>query len=733
MITTHVSTLGGGSPKAAMHLRYVLVAAMSVWALRAADAVCAEQHATADTNTGSLQEVVVTAQKRSENIQEVPITVTAITAEELQASGIGNVTDLPMLTSGLNTNQAGQYFYPHLRGIGTSADAASVENPIALYVDGVYIGHQAGSMLNLVNIQQIEVDKGPQGTLFGRNATGGLIQITTVDPKQTPRATVSAGYGNYDTGTGSVYVTGGLTDHLAADFSGYIQDQGNGYGTNLYNGEAVNKTRNIIGRTKWLFTPSDETRVMLILDYNNEKGAPGIKPFPGTQPLGGFVPTRPQDLYVASSYYDRNWEYGASLKITHSFELGDFSSITAYRRSKYVVAFPNSSPDPADITIPLLHENFRQLSQEFQLGSHASSGFTWVAGAFFYFASPGWQPLDIYGPALGPLVISISDEQKTYSGAVYGQTTFPIVEATDLTIGARYTFDRRNWAALESFTPFPIPSVADRQDKTFKKPTWRLSLDHHFTPEVLGFVSYNRGFKSGGFNDSLVPAFAYDPETLDAYETGVKTTLLDRRLRLNTSVFYYDYKNIQVTRFIGGNENVYNGSGAKLYGVDLDLDAQITQALSVRSGIEYLHDKYTSFPLADYTVPAPGGGSIFSTRDASGKRVAFTPDWTATLAVDYRIPVDISGSLLASATYYYNGGWFPNPDNRLKQSAYDLVNASLTWSSRDDRFRLSLWGRNLGNTNYAVLASEQGNGDFIIYAPPRTYGFTATLNLGSSN
>src|SRR5262249_9525330 len=152
----------------------------------------------------------------------------------------------------------------------------------------------------------------------------------------------------------------------------------------------------------------------------------------------------PQDLYVASSYYDRNWEYGASLKVAHSFKLADFTSITAYRRSRYVVAFPNTSPNPADITIPLLHENYRQLSQEVEVASPENSRIAWVSGAFLYFASAGWQPLDIYGPALGPLVISISDEQKTYSGAVFGQTTFPVFEATDLTVGARYTFDRRN-------------------------------------------------------------------------------------------------------------------------------------------------------------------------------------------------------------------------------------------------------------------------------------------------
>src|SRR5262249_23154408 len=158
-------------------------------------------------------------QKRTENIQNVPISVSAITASDLESSAIANVTDLPMLTPGLNSNQAGQYFYPHLRGIGTSADAASVEYPIATYVDGVYMGHQTGALLNLVNIKQIEVDKGPQGTLFGRNATGGLIQVTTVDPRQQMGGSASVGYGNYGTAVGDVYLTGGVTSNVAADIA----------------------------------------------------------------------------------------------------------------------------------------------------------------------------------------------------------------------------------------------------------------------------------------------------------------------------------------------------------------------------------------------------------------------------------------------------------------------------------------------------------------------------------
>jgi iron complex outermembrane recepter protein len=681
---------------------------------------------------GTLQEIVVTAQKRSENIQDVPITITAISAQQLQASGIQTMADLPTVTSGLTVSAPGGYESFHLRGVGTPADAASLENPIATYVDGVYIGHQVGASLqNLVNIEQVEVDKGPQGTLFGRNATGGLIQITTLDPTQAPGASLTAGYGNYDTSTGSVYVTGGITDQLAADFSGYLRNQIDGYGVNFYNGQEINKENDSALRSKWLYTPDDATRFAFTMDYEKENGTPAEAPFPGTIPPGGLVPTRPQDIYVAASVFDHGWEYGLSLKATHTFDIGEFNSITAYRRSDYEIPFPNVSPVLADITIPLLFDIYRQFSQEFQLGSTTNSGIRWVTGAFLYAASAGWRPVEIYGPALSPLVIDIYDEQKTYSAALYGQATFPIADATNFTVGGRYTYDRRNWEGSEIFTGYPLPGAYDSEHEIAQKPTWRLSLDHHFTPDVMGFISDNRGFKSGGFNDSQVPALKYDPETLDAYEMGVKTTLLDRRLWLDTSVFYYNYKNIQTTRFIDGNENIYNGSGAHIYGVDLDVKFQVTDALRITTGVEYLHDRYTSFPLADYTVPAVGGGDIYSTRNAEGNRLAMVPDWTATVAGDYRVPISMPGTLRANVTYAYNGGWFANPDNRLKQPEYSVVNASLNWSSPDYRYRVSLWGKNLSNANYAIFGTEQANGDNIYYAPPRTFGLTGTVNFGS--
>jgi len=295
------------------------------------------------------------------------------------------------------------------------------------------------------------------------------------------------------------------------------------------------------------------------------------------------------------------------------------------------------------------------------LASHDSSYVKWVTGVFFFTADSGWKPLEIYGPALDPLAIFISDDSAS---EVWPRRTVkqpsPVATATNLTLGARYTVDSHDWHALESFTGIPIPSFGDQESLTDKKATWRISLDHALSDTTLIYASDNRGFKSGGFNDSVVPALTYEPETLDAYETGLKTTLLDSRMTLNTALFYYNYQNIQVTRFIDGNENVYNGSTAEIYGVDLSLNARVTDKLQLRGGAEWLHGRYGEFPQADYTVPAPGGGSTFSTRNADGKQIAYSPTWTAFIAGDYTLPAP-TGLFHLNATFYYNSGWFPKP------------------------------------------------------------------------
>ena len=264
-----------------------------------------------------------------------------------------------------------------------------------------------------------------------------------------------------------------------------------------------------------------------------------------------------------------------------------------------------------------------------------------------------------------------------------------MLDATHLTLGFRYTYEVRNLRGDEfGFVGPGIPIGALFPEVSegvhYSKPTWRIALDHRFSPEVLAYVSYNRGFKSGGFNVSDPTNPAYQPETLDAYEIGVKSDLLGRRLRLDVAGFYYDYSNIQVARFTTGAIDFYNGAEADIYGLDVDVDAVITRDLRLTGGLELLHDRFASFPNAEIGTPLPTGGTAEALGSAKGNRLPFSPDAVINLALTYTHdcgPVHAS----ANAAYAYNTGWYTEPDNELRQRPFSTLNASLELSPRGSR------------------------------------------------
>jgi iron complex outermembrane recepter protein len=750
----------------------------TAWGQQAAST--APQQPSADV----LMEVIVTAQRRSENLQNVPIAVTALSADQLAQGGITSTTDLGMVTPALTVvNQAGNLL-PHIRGIGTTAFGAGFENPVAVYVDGVYLAASNASLLTLNNIAQVEVLKGPQGTLYGRNATGGLIQITTKDPQTTFSGDASLGYGNYQTSVLKAYVTGPIAgDKLAADVAVSATHQGEGYGTNLFNGKDVYQTeRDLAVRSKWLWTPADGTSVRFIADYQESAGSQysTFKIAPGTQPQ--FVPpvsaignwdlntnTQPRDAFKGG---------GGSLRIDQDVGFARFSSISAYRRSQQVLAFDGDGTPSNLESLDPVTEDDRQLTQELQLTSTHGGPLQWVVGAFYmhgdakddpitanfgtpfvypFVPAPPGFPLPFLAPPLAST--AVNGEERTSSWSGYGQATLAVTDADHLTIGLRYTSDHRRLLADESaqlaLSPFLIPSPTvtiyptqlsnpgfalnplllfakpPRIDeaKTFTKPTWRVSFDHRFSPEVLGYVSYNRGFKAGGYNAGVPTDASYNSEVLDAYETGAKTDLWDRRVRLNTAAYYYDYKNIQVGHFVQGNIGYYNGAAAKIYGLDADLEAIVTHELTLTAGAAWIHDRYSNFPNAIFFTPNPAGGNIPSFASAKGNRLPLTPDATFSLSADYRHPLPNGGQLGLNATYSYSDSYIFSPDNILRQPAFSMVNAATSWTAPGDRFTATLWGKNLGNKAVANAILESAIGSLAAYQPPRTYGVTGGIRF----
>jgi iron complex outermembrane receptor protein len=682
-----------------------------------------------------LEEIVVTAQRRLENLQDVPITVTAMPAAALAAAGITNTADLVNVVPGMLVQTSAGYSLPHLRGVGITAIGAGIENSVALYVDGVYRGVSSSDAVGLNNIAQVEVEKGPQGTLFGRNATGGLIQVTTLDPTAGFSASAHAGYGNYHTVQSDAYVGGG-TDFVAGDLAVQLTHQGEGYGTNLATGQDINRMdMNLSVRSKWILHPVDGTRLTLILDNaetdNSLSALRNYQNYPNVYYPGGMpIPNLPTlDVDDDAQPLRRMHEQGVSLQLDQDIDIVKLVNTVAYRRDLYTydVDF-DLGPRPYSLNDTRQEDN--QLTEELRLLSNSDSSLTWMTGLFYYGAHNGFQPQNIYfsGTAVNPAkpLTHVLNEtvQTTNSLALFAQATQKLTQMTELTVGLRYTGEKR--ALLGTDTGFlngVVPVSLANVNTSFRTntPTWRLALDHHFTDDVNGYVSYNRGFKSGGYNVPAPALPAYSPEKLDAYETGLKTQFLERRLTVNTAFFYYNYQNIQVSRFVNGSPEVYNGGKAKLYGLDLDATVRVTQGLTLSAGLELEHDRFTDFPNADFFQSCAHPYPTVCSLSANGKQLPQTPAASGTINLDYRVSVSNS-ELHFNVNEAANSGYYYQPNNEIKQSAYGLLNGSIGWTY--SHYNVTLWGKNLTDVIYATAVNPAPTAISAAYAAPRTYGVT---------
>jgi iron complex outermembrane receptor protein len=706
-------------------------------ALAAYPAAALAQEASSDSDTPTLETVVVTAQKRTEDIQNVPISITALSAQALSQAGATGIQDIGMLTPGLQMNSTNGFLTPSIRGVGTNAGGAGLENSVALYVDGVYIGSAPAALLTLSDISQIQVLRGPQGTLFGRNATGGAILVQTLDPVDRPTGTADVSYGNYDTSTVDAYLSDGIAQGLSADISAHVSLQGNGYGRNLYDGSWANRQNlDSAYRSKWLYRPDADTAVRLSFDYYDRYGNLGLSTriVPGTAPT--FTPPyggSPWDIDTPIDPENHLTGGGASAQIDHDFGWASLTSISAYRRNSYLTIF-DGGYQPANVLGLDVDLIDRQFTQELDLKSPQSTGpLTWVAGLYYYQERASYGPgSSVLGPALiSPLfplqALVVDSSVSTHSYAGFAQLSMKLAARTDITLGGRYSWERRALDGTQDgylLGDILIGTLASADVSTnYSEPTWRAVLDHHFDDGAMAYISYNRGFKSGGYNAMILTDPPFAPETLDAYETGLKSQLLGDRVRLSGALFYYNYHNIQVEKYEGGQIGYYNGAGARMYGIDVDAQAILFTGFAVSGGLSLIHDWFTSFPNALYEIPLATGGSMPVTQSAQGHHLPQTPDATVNLAATYKVATR-AGLWSANLAAYYNSGWYGQPDNILSQSAYWLLNANVGWQRMDGRYSVSLWGRNLGNRAYATTLAGTDFASGVQYAQPRTYGVT---------
>lgn len=681
--------------------------------------------------TGQVADIIVTAQRRSERLQDVPVAVTAIGSNQLQAVGVQSSIDLRIAAPSLNSTNASGFVANSIRGVGSLGYAPGLESPVGLYIDGVYLAAPQAGELTLNSVENIEVLKGPQGTLFGRNATGGVIQITTATPGSTFKGNANISYGNLNTVAGNIYLSGPLTSDLAADLavSGRRRD---GIGKNLFNGRDVGAVKHDVNtRSKIVWTPGPTTTITAIGNYWDGEDSNGwFVGIPGK--VSGFVPG-----YVAPDLgYDANtdretrqvgWSALGALKIQQDLGNVQVVSTSAYRKGVLNLVRDLDYTDRPLVGLRLQQKD-TQFSQELQLSSIGKSRLRYTAGLYYFYLGSLYSPLDVDLSGFAPVGADISadERQKGRSFAGYGQATYEVVPDTNITLGGRYTIERRTaYDATQTVTVpaanLVIPASFPDRHQTARKFTYRVSFDHRFSDEILAYASYNTGFKSGGYNTGAPGEPGYGPENLDAYEVGVKTDLLDRRLRMNVSSFYYNYKDIQVQRIGLANLIVFNGAKARIYGVDADFTAVLTPDFSITGGINWIDTKFQNFPQCP--ISSPAGGVPLTVGSCAGNRVPFAAKFTGSVTASYTRDLG-AGKLSASGNMYYNSGYFFETDNVLRQANYAKLGASLKWVAPSG-ISVGLYGRNLTDRRTLLLSGTQTSGNTsAAYADPREYGVT---------
>jgi iron complex outermembrane receptor protein len=686
-----------------------------------------------ETSSNALDEIVVTAQKRVERLQDVPISVSELSSADLQRAGVTTTTDLPSSVSGLVWANQGAWIQPNLRGVYTSVASVGSQTPIAIYLDGVYQPMQAGTIADLPDVSRIEVLKGPQGTLFGRNATGGAISIFTLDPSFTPTGQFSLTAGDYSGGSsrssghygGSAFFSGPLLDDtLAGSISGYY-DTTDGYLTNDLTGARGGEITSGGVRGKLLWKFSDTVSFLLTGYYSHRKDEASEAAIPGNGLTtasfypGAVLPTQPWHFTYDGPVPIADTEAeGASLKGTFEFDAGTLTSITGYSKTQVLVIVDGAGAySPAceavfaciDAVLPT--SNYA-VTQEFDFASKQMGPFRYVAGLFGFYNVP--RELDSYNG-----VPTDETQMKNISYAAFAEGTYDLTNNLSGILGVRVNHDVLR--ADGSYLPAPPTQYADA---SWTSTTPRASIVYKLNPAINTYFTYSQGFKAGVVSGQYTPAPPASPEKISAYEVGIKAA--QQNYSLNLATFYYDYRDLQVETFnaITLGNDLRNAAKAEIFGIDIDGAVKLWDAFELRLDTSYLPTaKYKSFTTAIANVPpiGPGGYTTINDYDASGMRMLVTPVLTGTLSGTYTHSFS-AGKLEATASIYHSAEYRWEYTGSFNTDAYDLVNARLSFLQSATNLKYSLYGKNLGNKAYIDGSIPNKFTNTAFYSAPREIG-----------
>ncbi|MDB5713952.1 MAG: TonB-dependent receptor [Sphingomonadales bacterium] len=665
-------------------------------------------------STPDSSDIVVTAQRRSERLTDVPVSVTALTAETIVNSGVTDTYSLQQITPGLRMERLGGYTQPSIRGVTAGSTNPGSEANVAIYVDGIYQPNQAANTIDLPDVARVEVSKGPQGTLFGRNATGGAIQIFTREPEYKPSVDMQVGYGSYNDLAVKAFVTAPLiADKLAFSVSGSYEDM-DGWNHDLLNGGHVGDIKSRLIRGKLLFEPTDNVKFVLGGQYSrrSDDSLFAYSALNGNT-IGPKTAVVPYDVAVNTKPLTNTESYNISLRGSVNTQVGTISSLTAFAKTQLDIA-ADGDASPAQIISFTIDSPDKNFTQELNFASEKFGRFSFIAGLFYYRDDSSYDPLIGFFPA--PFINYANVTTRAY--AAYTEGTFQITDKLTAIAGIRYSHEKRTVQYVGGDAATFVGTAL--HEKSYNAATPRLSLRYEFEPRTDIYATYSKGFKSGVYDLNGTATTPVNPEKIDAYEVGFKTSrgLFD----LNLAGYYYKYSNLQVQINSGGFDLLTNAGAARNYGFDVEGAIRPTHDLRFSGGFTYLHARYHDYTTASILVPIAGGGNAtVSGVDLSGFKVTRAPSWTLNLGVNYEHEFDI-GTVGLSGNLYHTDDVPLEQSGRVQQKAYTLVNSTLTFKPANTNFRFSVWGKNLTDEKVIQGSFFTGAGDQVSYAPPRTFG-----------
>lgn len=679
--------------------------------------------------------IIVTARKKSEALKDVPIAISALGSAQLEAQGITsfdqvlNVIPNASQSGGIAGSVQGLI---SIRGISTLVRFVGLETGVGFYVDGVYTGRPENFNQDLIDIERVEVLRGPQGALFGRNTIAGAINIITRDPSDTLTGQVEAGYGNYDAYNVKGYISGPLVeDKLAASFSaGYSKSDG--YTKNI---SGIQPDLDAVDlatfRGKIKATPSDGLEFILSADGLIDRGRPSFFEVSDVAFVDDPSESTPFTVNNDQPNFLHRDIWGASLTSNVDVGQGTWTTIFAYRDTSFDAALDDDKV-PVRFFIDNFGSDTKFWSVESRYAGEIVDGIDLVAGVYYLDQKSDNESNFALGdfltgvPGVEP-TIDLTSSVDTTSIAAFFDIDVEITNGLSLEIGGRFVSERKIASHIQVDQTGIFGSTnfnRRRRDNDFA-PT--ASLSYEIAPNATAYVRYAEGFKSAGFNTDFVTAgsnLEVNPEKATSYEAGLKTNFLNNNINFNLAGFYTDYENLQVSQITGGGVTLTNAAQAKIFGFEADLSARVSSKFEINGSVGYLNATYDNFP----GCPRPGATPVaLTTPNCAGNFLNIAPELTMALGAQFTQPVNDSIDFYTRADWNFRSKVFFEPQNttRLSGDGRHLVN--LRAGLKSDSWKLTGWVNNLFDATYVNFADDRSAiaiNTTQAFGAPRTYGVT---------